>query len=120
MSRRMIVGAAQMGPVERRHTADEVSERMVALLEKASARGVELLVFPELASVPFFPHWVIEDREELLSYYDLDTPFARFSPLFTRAAELGIAVVRGYAERTNEGRLFNSSVLADEHGDVAL
>lgn len=109
-----------MGPVEKRHTAGEVTDRMVALLEKASARGVELLVFPELASVPFFPHWVIEDREELLSYYDLDTPFARVAPLFTRAAELGVAVVMGYAERTEQGRLFNSSVLADERGDVAL
>lgn len=120
MSRRMIVGAAQMGPVERQHSAEEVSARMTDLLEQAARRGVELLVLPELASVPFFPHWVIEDRAELLSYYDLDTPFARVSSFFTRAAELGIAVVMGYAEQTAEGRLFNSSVLADEAGDVAL
>lgn len=120
MSRRMIVGAAQMGPVECHHTAEEVAARMTCLLEQAAQRGVELLVFPELASVPFFPHWVIGDREELLSYYDLDTPFARVRSFFDRAAELDIAVVMGYAEQTTEGRLFNSSVLADGSGKVAL
>lgn len=120
MSRRMIVGAAQMGPVERHHTTEEVASRMTALLERAARRSVELLVFPELTSIPFFPHWVIDDREELLTYYDRDTPFARVQSFYRRAAELGIAVVVGYAEQTAEDRLFNSSVLVDESGEVAL
>lgn len=119
-SRRLVVGAAQMGPVERSHSSAEISERMIRLLEHASCRGVELLVFPELASVPFFPHWVIEDHDELLRYYDLDTPYARIARFFDRAKELEVGIVMGYAEQTSEGRLFNSSVLVDDRGEVAL
>lgn len=78
------------------------------------------MVFPELAAVPFFPHWVIEDREALIRYYDLDSPIRRVPSVFDRARDLGVAVVLGYAERTATDHLFNSSVFYDDAGELLL
>ena len=55
MSRVVIVGAAQLGPVSRSETRASVVGRLVALLERASTRGCHLVVFPELALTTFFP-----------------------------------------------------------------
>lgn len=119
-TRRMVVAAAQMGPVEHAESIERVVGRMIDLLEQASGRGAQLVVFPELAAVPFFPHWVIDDRSTLLSYYDLETPYNRIPQVFDRAQELGIALVVGYAERTESEQLFNSNALFDESGDLRL
>lgn len=120
MSRELVVAAAQMGPVERKESVESVAGRMVSLVERAASRGSQLVVFPELAAVPFFPHWVIDDRQELLAYYDLDEPVGRTPDVFRRARELGIAIVIGYAERTEQNRLFNSNALYDKSGELIL
>ena len=59
--RRPVVGAAQLGPIQRDHSRKEVVERLLALLTEGHARGCELVVFPELALTTFFPRWFAED-----------------------------------------------------------
>lgn len=120
MERKIVVAAAQMGPVELEESAAQVEARMVRLIEKAAARGAKIIVFPELATVPFFPHWVIENRDELVQYYDLGTPVSRVPRAFKRASELGVALVVGYAEVTPDDRLFNSNILIDQYGEEIL
>lgn len=39
-------------------------------------------------------------------------------PLFERAAELGIAITFGYAEKTPDGHYFNTSILTDRKGNI--
>jgi N-carbamoyl-D-amino-acid hydrolase len=51
----LTVGGAQMGPVRRDETREEVVDRLLVLLHAAADRKVELLVYPELALTTFFP-----------------------------------------------------------------
>ncbi len=47
MARMLTVAGAQLGPVQRDHTRADVVERLVVMLRSASARGAQLVVFPE-------------------------------------------------------------------------
>ena len=117
MSRRVLtVAAAQMGPVERGTPRAEVLERMVALLAEAAGRGVQLVVFPELALTPFFPRWLLPD-EELEEHFDDEVPGPSTKALFDEARRLGVGVHLGYAERDGRHR-YNTAVLVDGAGDV--
>ena len=69
MSRQLTVAAAQMGPVARAETRSQVIDRLIAMLHSAHQAGATLVVFPELALTTFFPRWVIDDPEELDSYF---------------------------------------------------
>jgi hypothetical protein len=55
MSRRLVLAAAQLGPIQKAEGRDVAVARMVALMEKAARRGAEVVVFPELALTTFFP-----------------------------------------------------------------
>ena len=90
MSRNLKLGAAQLGPIARGDTRKDVVERLLNLLAEAAERGVELLVYPELALTTFFPRWHIEDTEEMLSYFEEEMPSDDTRPLFDEAARLGI------------------------------
>ena len=59
MSRIITVGAAQLGPIQKAESRASVVERMLALMAKGRERGVELIVFPELALTTFFPRWMM-------------------------------------------------------------
>ncbi|KNY24484.1 N-carbamoyl-D-amino-acid hydrolase [Methylobacterium sp. ARG-1] len=113
-----VVGGAQMGPIQRADTREDVVARMIALLERAAVAGVEMLVFPELALTTFFPRWYAEDRAEFDKYFEREMPNAVTQPLFDRARELEIAITFGYAELTPEGRHFNTSILTDRAGRI--
>ena len=76
MTRRLTIGAAQLGPIARDESREQVVERLMALLGEASERGVELVVFPELALTTFFPRWYIEDKDEIDSWFE--TAFLTF------------------------------------------
>jgi hypothetical protein len=65
MSRHVIVGAAQMGPIACDEGRLLVIDRMLALMREASAAGCDVVVYPELALTTFFPRWFIEDHEEV-------------------------------------------------------
>lgn len=56
------VGAAQLGPIARGASRGAVVKRLVAHLHEATARGCDLVVFPELALTTFFPRWWLHYR----------------------------------------------------------
>ncbi|MCZ8147387.1 MAG: N-carbamoyl-D-amino-acid hydrolase, partial [Roseomonas sp.] len=69
-SRRLVLAAAQMGPIQKAEGRDVVVARMVALMEKVARRGAEVVVFPELALTTFFPRWYHEDLAEADHWYE--------------------------------------------------
>jgi N-carbamoyl-D-amino-acid hydrolase len=121
LPRLLTVGAAQMGPVARSDDRRTTVDRLVSLLRLAAERGCRLVVFPEAALTPFFPHWYMTDPSEIDSYFETEMPNSDTQRLFDEAARLGIGFVLGYCELVVEGgrkRRFNSSVLVDGHGAI--
>jgi N-carbamoyl-D-amino-acid hydrolase len=122
MSRRLVVGAAQMGPVGREESRQEVVERLLVLLNEAHRRGCELVVYPELALTTFFPRWYTDDPEEILSWFEAEMPGPATKPLFDEARHLGIGFSLGYGELfTDEAGVthrYNSQLLVDREGMV--
>ena len=121
MTRILTIGAAQLGPIARSETRGDVVKRLLALLGQASARGCDLVVYPELALTTFFPRWWMEDPEEVDAFFEREMPGPETRPLFDEARRLGIGVCLGYAELTQEGgrpRRYNTSILVDRRGSV--
>ncbi len=81
-SRSLIVSAAQLGPIPVSATRAQTLERLIKLLEGAAVEGTQLVVFPEAALTPFFPHWLVHDEDELHSYYEKDLPGPDTQALF--------------------------------------
>ena len=104
MSRSLVVAAAQMGPVQKHHSREQVIERLVALLREAHARGAELVVFPELALTTFFPRWFVDDISEADHWYERAMPNEATQPLFDEARRLGVGFCLGYALLDADGR----------------
>ncbi len=121
MSRRIItVGAAQLGPVQKAEPRSVAVERMLRLMEQAHRRGVELVVFPELALTTFFPRHYYERLEDADQWFETAMPSAETAPLFGAARRLRIGFHLGYAEKTVEGRRFNTAVLVNPDGEILL
>ena len=93
---------------------------MVRLLERAHERGVQLVVFPELALTTFFPRHYHEDIREADHWFEAAMPSAETAPLFEAAQRRGIGFHLGYAEKTPEGRHFNTAILVGPEGDILL
>ena len=120
MPRLLAVAAAQLGPIQRTEGRDVAVARMVALMERAKVRGVQLVVFPELALTTFFPRHYLEERAEADQWFESAMPSPVTAPLFDAARRLGVGFHLGYAERTPEGRHFNTAILVSPAGDVLL
>lgn len=121
MSRVVTVGGAQMGPIARADSRAVVVGRMLALLDKAHARGCDLVVFPELALTTFFPRWWMESQNEIDSFFESEMPGPDTQPLFDRAKEYGIGFYLGYAEKTienGETHRYNTSILVDRESNI--
>ena len=121
MARHITIGAAQLGPIAKGEGRDAVVKRLIALLRQASARGCELVVFPELALTTFFPRWLIESGPELDAWYEAEMPNAQTQPLFDEARALGIGFYIGYAELAVEGgktHHYNTSILVGADGEI--
>ena len=115
--RSMNVAVAQLGPILRSHSRNDVVKRLVALLERAGRCGCRFVVFPELALTTFFPRWYYEDKNQLDVFYETQMPNDDTQPLFNRAKELGIGFYLGYAELVmdqGKKRRFNTSILVDD------
>ncbi len=121
-SRILTVGAAQSGPVSRGETRDDVVDRQLDLLREAHSRDCDLVVFTEASLTPFFPHWYMEDPEEIDSYFEKEMPGPETSRLFDEARGLGIGFHLGYAELVvaEDGRKqhYNTSILVGKDGGV--
>ncbi len=117
-SRKITVPAAQLGPIPLSASRPETVGRLIKMLEGAAAEGSRLVVFPEAALTPFFPHWLVEDADQLAGFYEKELPGPNTQELFDAARELQVSFVLGYAEQTADRRLFNTAVLVDDHGDI--
>lgn len=115
MTRRIHVAAGQLGPNQETDSRAEIVARMLALLGQAINAGVEVLVYPELALTTYFPKRIRDDYEQ---FFDTEMPNATVEPLFRRAREAGVAFHLGYAERTPEGRHYNTAIYVDERGEI--
>lgn len=118
MSRIITVGAAQLGPIQKNHTREEVVERLVELLRQASNADCDLVVFPELALTTFFPRWFIDNIGEADHWYETQMPSPVTQPLFDEAKKLSIGFCLGYAEITDDGHRYNTQVLVEKDGRV--
>jgi len=118
MARIIRVAGAQLGPIQRADSRAQTMDRLIALLEQASADGAKLVVFPELAFTTFFPRWFFESTQELDTYFERAMPGPQTQALFDRARELGVGFYIGYAELTPEGKRFNSALLVGPDGAV--
>jgi N-carbamoyl-D-amino-acid hydrolase len=123
MTRLLTVGAAQLGPISRDETRDEVVDRLMVLLHRGASAGCELVVYPELALTTFFPRWYFDghrerDRVELDSFYETEMPGAHTKVLFDEAARLRIGICLGYAELTPDGHRYNTYVLVERDGSI--
>ncbi|HSJ27285.1 MAG TPA: N-carbamoyl-D-amino-acid hydrolase [Acidimicrobiia bacterium] len=111
-----------MGPVARDEPREQVVERLLALLHEAATRGVELLVYPELALTTFFPRWYTEDLDEIESWFETEMPTPATKRLFEEAAHLGIGFTLGYAELAvaadGTRHRYNTTVLVDRGGRI--
>ncbi len=116
MSRKVRVGAAQLGPIAKDETRADVVTRLIDLLHRASDRKCDLVVFPELALSTFFPRWYTEEVSDHDHYYETDMPGPDTQALFDEAKRLGIGFCLGYAELTADGHRFNTYVLVDKAG----
>ncbi len=118
MSRIVTVGAAQMGPIQKKHTRAEAVARLVALLEQGSRNDCDLVVFPELALTTFFPRWFVDDISQADHWYEREMPSRETQPLFDAAKKLKIGFSLGYAELTDDGHRFNTQILVERDGSI--
>ncbi|KMK65462.1 N-carbamoyl-D-amino-acid hydrolase [Puniceibacterium sp. IMCC21224] len=116
--REIVIGGAQLGPIQRAESRESVVARMIVLLDQAAKAGCGLVVFPELALTTFFPRWWMEDPAEVDQWFETEMPNAATQPLFDRARDHGIAISFGYAEKTSDGHHFNTSILTDTAGNI--
>jgi hypothetical protein len=118
VTRTLTVGAAQLGPISRDESRSEVVTRLLALLQEGAAAGCELVVFPELGLTTFFPRWYTDDIAGHDQFYETDMPSAETQPLFDGARELGVGFSLGYAELTDDGHRYNTTVLVERDGSI--
>ena len=121
MTQRLItVAGAQLGPIQKAEGRDVAVGRMVRLMERAHQRGAQVVVFPELALTTFFPRWYEEDIANADHWYETALPSNETAPLFEAARKYGIAFHLGYAEKTPDGRRFNTAVFVHPSGEIVL
>ncbi len=119
MTRHLTIGAAQSGPIPRSDTRDDAVERLVEMLREGHRRGCELVVFTECALTAFFPHWWIENPDELDAWFETEMPGPATQILFDEARRLGVGFHLGFAELAEvdgQTRHFNSAVLVGPDG----
>lgn len=121
LSRIIRIGAAQSGPITRQESRGDAVERLIVQMRNAHAQGCQLVVFTECALTAFFPHWWIDDEDELDAWFEREMPNAATQPLFDEAARLGIGFYLGFAELVVEDGVkhrFNASVLVGPDGSI--
>ena len=95
MARKVMVGAAQFGPVHRTESRAQVVQRLIALLREGHARGCDLVVFTECALTAFFPHWYMTDEAEIDSYFETPCPAPSPNRSLTKPCAWGLASIWG-------------------------
>lgn len=123
MSRKLIVAAAQIGAIHRDTPKTETVPRLLKLLQEASQKKVQLVVFPEVALTTFFPRHLFTSQDELDLFFEHGEDITKspdVKPLFDKAKILQIDIVLGYAERTPDGIGYNTCVYYSASEDRVL
>lgn len=112
MARNIRIAAAQMGATHYADSREHTLDRMLALLIQAADQRAEVVLFPELAFTTFFPRHLINDPDELSSFFEVEnsTESSPTKRLFDKAQDLGLDVSVGFAEQTSKGERFNTSI----------
>jgi predicted amidohydrolase len=121
MPRIVTVGVAQLGPIPLSQSRQDVVVRLLALMQDAARMGCDLIVYPEAALTAFFPHWWIDDEDELDSYFEREMPNPAVQPLFDAARRLRIGFHLGYAELALENggkHRYNAAILVGPDGKI--
>ena len=118
MARILRVAAAQSGPIQKEESREAVVVRLLELMKEASANGCDLVVFTELALTTFFPRYFEKDQAQMDGWFESEMPNSAVQPLFDYAIKHRIGFTLGYAEKTPEGRHFNTSILVDSSGAI--
>jgi N-carbamoyl-D-amino-acid hydrolase len=118
MTRSLIVGAAQLGPIAADEPRSVVVNRLIELLHQGAEVGCQLVVFPELALTTFFPRWFTPELSGHDHYYETSMPGPDTQPLFDVARALGVGFALGYAELTPDGHRYNTYVLVERDGNI--
>ncbi|EJK87366.1 Nit6803 family nitrilase [Rhizobium rhizogenes] len=99
--------------------------RVIEAIAQASAKGAELVVFPE-TFVPWYPYFsfvlppVLSGKEHLRLYEEaVAVPSATTRSVAAAAREHGIVVALGVNER-DHGTLYNTQLLFDADGSLIL
>lgn len=120
MPRPLRVASAQIGAIDRSTPRHAILSRLLALLTSAASQGVQLVVFPETTFTTFFPRYLIGDGE-LGDWFERDGFLEGrgvdgegkgvegeeegenvLRTFVEEAGRLGVDVVVGYAESTEE------------------
>lgn len=112
-SRVLKIAAAQVGPVHRWSEREHTMQRLIRLLDEAADKGVQMVLFPEIAFTTFFPRYYFSKEEDLVKWFEYGddvTKAPQTRELFRKAKELKIDICVGYAERTEDGHSYNSCV----------
>jgi predicted amidohydrolase len=115
MTRHLTIAAAQMGPIARDESRDDVVDRLIEMLGEAHGRGAELVAFPELALTTFFPRWFLP-MEMADEFYERDMPNRHTKRLFDEAQRLGVGFALGYAHLGDDGHRYNVYHLVERDG----
>ena len=116
MERFLTVSGAQLGPIARNESRQQVVSRLLELMREAKARGSDIVVFPELALTTFFPRWWMEDEAEIDSFFEREMPSAATQLLFETAKALQIGFYLGYAELERSNGVahhYNTAILVE-------
>ena len=94
---------------------------MLALMDQAHDKDVDLIVFTELALTTFFPRFYMENQAEVDEWFEHSLPSPDTQPLFDRALEYGMGFHLGFAELIKvDGEIhhYNTAVLVDKEGGM--
>ncbi len=118
MTRNLVVGAAQLGPIQKTDSRESAVKRMISLLQQAKSNKCDVVAFPELALTTFFPRWFVDNISQADHWYETQMPSSATKPLFDEARRLGLGFSLGYAELTEHGDRFNTQILVDKDGST--
>ncbi|MFY9348473.1 MAG: N-carbamoyl-D-amino-acid hydrolase [Orrella sp.] len=112
------IAVAQLGPIEPTDSRTQTVVRLLELLKEAASRKADMVVFPELALTTFFPRYWLTEQEAQDRYFEKSMPGTDTKILFETAKKLGIGFYLGYAELTQNGQAFNTSILVNKNADI--
>lgn len=113
MSNKLIVAAAQTGPVPT-EDPEAMLPAAIAMMEEAAKRNVAFVTFSELFMTPFFPNKLRQDFDHFFVAPD----GALINKLRGLSRRHGIATIWPFGERTPGGGYFNAALACDERGEV--